>query len=102
MTDSLTIVRIASDAEDIDVLHVELTSASEIAFTVNHKGLDYNTVLMDICHVAPHMIRLDADLMEAYDNAFRTQPDVEDRRAVGVFLHKYAGRVPVSLREMFR
>lgn len=85
-----------------DGLQVTILGATEITFTVDTEGMDYDDVLTDICHVAPHMKRLDVDLMEAYDDAFRTQPKVEDRRAVGAFLHKYAGRVPANLRENFR
>ncbi len=84
-------------------LHVEISSATLIAFNINFTDIDhYHETISDVCAVAPHMMELDADLMEAYDDAFRTQPKPENRVAVGKFLHKYRGKIDRNLIETFR
>ena len=82
-------------------LHVEIAAASQIAFDVDFDGLDYMQVIEDVCTIAPHMMNLDADLAEAYDDAFRTKPRADDRTAVRRFLKQYAGRVPDKLKMEF-
>lgn len=90
-----------STGEKRHTLHVELAAASAIGFDVSFDGLDYQQVIEDICAIAPRMMSLDADLAEAYDGGFRTQPRSDDRAAVRRFLAKYAGRVSDTLREEF-
>lgn len=96
----MTIFKIEG-AQEPHWLHVEMSSASLIVFDLDFTGLDYHTVLTDICQVAPAMINLDADLMEMYDDAGRTQPKREDILTVRAFLLKYKGRVPDELKELF-
>lgn len=95
------IFKIEDVPTDLDLLHVEMSAANTIAFDLNRKDLDYHTCIADICKVAPHMLSLDGDLQEAYDDAFRTMPKKVDQIAVAAFLQKYAGRLPEDLREMF-
>lgn len=97
-----TIFSIESDETNYDVLHVEMSAANLITFDLKREGLDYHEVIRDICVVAPHMMGLDGDLQEAYDDAFRTEPKREDELAVIKFLNKYKGRLPDDLIEMFR
>ena len=96
----MNIFSISAGAEP-HTLHVEIAAATQITFDVNFDGLDYQRVIEDICTIAPHMMNRDADLAEAYDNAFRTQPKMDDRIAVQRFLKQYAGRVPDTLRTEF-
>ncbi len=90
-----------SKGEKRHTLHVEIAAATQIVFDVNFDGLDYQQVVEDICTVAPRMMNLDADLAEAYDGGFRTQPRSDDRAAVRHFLAQYVGRVPDALRAEF-
>lgn len=111
MSDNSVIFKIES-TDNPDVLHVEMSSASVIAFDFNIGEIkrqnkpalpraDYVAVIRDICRVAPNMMSLDADLAEAYDDAFRTQPKELDRTAVKVFLSRYRERVPEELPDQF-
>lgn len=63
---------------ETDYLFVQITSATIMRFSVKipHQGVNY--LVKDLCRVAPIFRRLDADLMEAFDDAFRTQPSDSD------------------------
>lgn len=100
-TNSHTILRIGDTPGDFETLIVEMSAANLIKFTLNWTDLDYHEVIRDICRVAPHMMSLDGDLQEAYDDAFRTRPKSDDQLRVAQFLAKYKGRIPDDLREMF-
>jgi hypothetical protein len=79
-------------AQKGDRLFVELAAASEMRFEVLIQG-DYDKLIADICQIAPVMMRYDVDMTEAFDDAFRTQPKAEDRRAISFFVRKYRERI---------
>lgn len=82
--------------------HVELSSANLIAFDLKYEQGKTIQDIADVCAVAPHMMALDSDLAEAYDDAFRTQPKQADTLAVYRFLQKYKARIdPADLYELF-
>ena len=56
---------------------------------------DYDDLIQELCHIGPIFMRLDGDLAEAYDNAFRTQPRPSDVQAVHDFRRAYTGRIKV-------
>lgn len=95
------IFKIESHETELSTLCVEMSAATVIAFDLNFENLDYSAVIADICQVAPHMMSLDADLMESYDDAGRTPLKWEDRKAVSAFLVKYRGRIPDDLKDEF-
>src|SRR5579859_6938809 len=85
-----------------DYMLAEMSSASLITFKVKFDGKTYIETIADICGVARHMMNLDSDLMEMYDDAGRTQPKQADILAVYRFLQKYKGRLdPADLHETF-
>lgn len=96
-----TVFKIENHPTDYDLLVVQLVAANQIDFEINFKGLNYQTVIADLCAVAPHMMEYDADLQEAHDNAFRTLPKDRDVLAVRAFFAKYKGRIPDHVRETF-
>lgn len=98
---SNAILTIEVNPKDFTKMSVEINAASGINFTVAFDGETYHQTIADICAVAPHMMALDADLTEAFDDAFRTQPKTVDIVAVKAFLTKYRGRVDENLPEMF-
>lgn len=73
------------------LLHVTLVAATQMEFDVSFAGRDYADVIRDICDVAPSMMRYDSDLMEAFDDAFRTEPKQIDRIKIYGFIKKYRG-----------
>lgn len=78
-------------------LSVDLGSANEMHFeVVIEPGDDYSDAIAAICKLAPHLIRLDEDLTEAYDDAFRTQPRREDLIAVQNYVTRWHGRLQNS------
>lgn len=83
MTNELGIVKI-SDSTD-GWIKVELNSATEMSFEVLI-AKNYESVLRQILSVVPSILNLDADLMEAYDDAFRTKPKQSDISNVKQFL----------------
>lgn len=85
------IMEIADDDEKPQTLHVVLVAANQIDFDISFAGRDYEEVVKDICEVAPAMMRYDADLQEAFDNAFRTQPKHMDKIQIKGFIQKYQG-----------
>jgi hypothetical protein len=83
------IFEIANDDEKAQTLHVTLVAATQMDFDISFAGKDYEEVIKDICAVAPSMMSYDADLMEAFDDAFRTQPKQEDKVNIYRFVKKY-------------
>lgn len=78
-------------------LLVDLGVATEMHFEVAlERGDDYDEAVAAICRLAPHLMRLDADLMEAYDDGFRTQPKREDLLAVQNYVTRWFGRLQNS------
>lgn len=75
------------------ILHIEASAATLITFELNFQDLDYAACVADICKVLPHMMSLDSDLMEAYDDAFRTRPKQENIKEVKAFLIKYRNAI---------
>lgn len=101
MSDNFEIFKI-THTENIGELHVEMSAANLITFNLQFgDGAHYHEAIKDICRVAPHMMSLDADLQEAYDDAFRTQPKMGDKLAVSDFLKKWAAKIDRDLTEMF-
>jgi hypothetical protein len=79
------------------ILSVDLASATEMHFEVAlEPGDDYDDAIAAICKLAPHLMRLDADLTEAYDDGFRTQPRREDLIAVQNYVTRWHGRLQNS------
>lgn len=89
------------NSKKIFMLHVELSAATGIAFWVTYTSEQYDQTLIDIGRVAGHMLRLDGDIAEMYDDAGRTQPKTGDKLAVKDFLTKYRGRIPDDLPTSF-
>lgn len=83
------IVEIADDDQKPQTLHVTLIAATQIEFAVSFAGKDYEEVIRDICNVAPSLMSYDSDLMEAFDDAFRTQPKQIDKINIHIFIKKY-------------
>ncbi len=73
-------------ANNIDYWTVNLAAASDIFFDIKVK--DYDQTIKEICFVVPHLANLDADIMKAYDDAFRTQPKLKDIVKVKGFVEK--------------
>lgn len=101
MSDDFEVLKI-THTQNIGELHVEMSAANLIAFNLTFAdGAHYHEAITDICRVAPHMMELDADLQEAYDDAFRTQPKIADRMAVANFLKKWQGKIEPDIAYMF-
>jgi hypothetical protein len=83
------IFEIAHDDQKPQTLHVTLVAATQMDFDISFAGRDYQKVLQDICHVAPFMMSYDSDLMEAFDDAFRTQLKAADKLAIANFMKNY-------------
>jgi hypothetical protein len=83
------IFEIAHDDEKSQTLHVTIVAATQMDFDISFAGKDYQKVLQDICHVAPFMMSYDDDLMEAFDDAFRTQLKDADKFAINNFMKNY-------------
>jgi hypothetical protein len=83
------IFEIADDDQKPQTLHVTLVAATQMEFDVSFAGKDYEEVIKDICAVAPSMMSYDSDLMEAFDDAFRTQPKQLDKINIYRFMKKY-------------
>lgn len=77
-------VLIISAANNIDYWTVKLAAASDICFDIKVK--DYDETIKEICRVVPNLANLDADIMEAYDDAFRTKPSNRDLIRVKKFV----------------
>jgi hypothetical protein len=69
-----------------DYLYVEMTAATEMSFCVKIPPQGANYLIKDICRIAPVFMRLDMDLMEAFDDAFRTKPSDRDINAIASWL----------------
>lgn len=54
---------------------VKVVAATEMYFEVKPKDGKFEDMIKTLCHVIPHMIKLDGDMMEAFDNAGRTKLD---------------------------
>jgi hypothetical protein len=85
------IFEIANDSEKPNLLHVTMIAANEMRFDVSFPSRDYAEVIKDICNVAPSMMSYDSDLMEAFDDAFRTQLNPTDIANIKQFVAKYQG-----------
>lgn len=72
-------------------LHVELVAATQMEFDISFARKDFSQVILDICRVAPAMMSYDSDLMEAFDDAFRTHPKQIDKTQIAIFLKTYRG-----------
>lgn len=78
-----------SNTDDPKFLRVELMAATEISFEVEVPKGQYTELFNRICNIAPVMARLDSDLMEAFDDAGRTQPQPYDISLVRNFAKTY-------------
>lgn len=85
------IFEIADDDQKPQTLHVTLVAATQMEFDISFAGRDYEEIVKDVCEVAPSMMSYDADLMEAFDDAFRTQPKQVDKIKIYSFIKKYRG-----------
>jgi hypothetical protein len=83
------IFEIADDDEKSQLLHVTLVAATQMEFDISFAGKDYEEVIRDICFLAPSLMRYDSDLMEAFDDAFRTKPNTYDAMRIAKFKDKY-------------
>jgi hypothetical protein len=83
------IFEIAGDDQKPQTLHVTLVAATQMEFDISFAGRDYEEVIKDILNVAPSMMSYDSDLMEAFDDAFRTQPKQIDKINIYRFIKKY-------------
>lgn len=83
------IFEIANDDQKPQTLHVTLVAATQMEFDISFAGRDYQKVLQDICHAAPFMMSYDSDLMEAFDDAFRTQLKAADKFVIANFMKNY-------------
>lgn len=79
MSNDLVIVQITH--RGTDRVHVQLAAATEMCFDVITTGHDdYDTLIADICQIAPVMMRYDVDMAEAFDDAFRTEPKMQEAK----------------------
>lgn len=78
---------------DTDKLKVTVIAANEMQFLVKIESQRYDETFADICELAPVLMSYDADLTEAYDDAFRTKTKPRDRFIVNRFVAKYRGRL---------
>ena len=85
------IFEISDDDQKPQTLHVLLIAANEMRFDISFADRDYSEVIKDICYVAPSLMSYDADLMEAFDDAFRTQPNPVHGMRIKKFVEKYRG-----------
>ena len=75
---------------------VRMTFAAADQYVVDIERLpsqDYGDFIADLCRMGPILMRLDADLAEAYDDAFRTKPNPADETAAYEFRLRYSGRI---------
>ncbi len=87
------IFEIADDDQKPQTLHVTLVAATQMEFDISFAGKDYEEMIRDVCFLAPSLMRYDSDLMEAFDDAFRTQPNTYDAMRIKKFMDKYQGAV---------
>jgi hypothetical protein len=85
------IFEISHDDQKSQTLHVVLVAATQMEFDISFVGKDFSEVIKDISNVAPAMMSYDSDLMEAFDDAFRTQPKMADKAIIANFMKKYRG-----------
>lgn len=71
-------------------IKVQICSATEISFEL--KFIDVQKGFEKLFLIIPIMMRLDADLMECYDNAARSKPSPLDINAVKQFANLYEFR----------
>ena len=81
-TDKPRVVRMTFAAADQYVLDIERLPSQ-----------DYDDFIADLCRMGPILMRLDTDLAEAYDNAFRTKPNPSDEKAMREFRQRYKGQI---------
>jgi hypothetical protein len=84
-----TIFSIEHDENEHQLLHVILISATQMSFDISFAGRDFRDVIRDICGVAPSIMQVDSDLAEAFDDAFRTQPNPIQVYRINKFVNKY-------------
>jgi len=83
------VFEIAHDDKKEQTLHVTLVAATQMEFDISYAGRDYEEIIIEICKVAPFMMSYDADMMEAFDDAFRTKPKLADKAIIRNFINKY-------------
>jgi hypothetical protein len=71
---------------DREYLYVEITAATEMSFCVKIPPQGVNYLIKDLCRIAPIFRRLDMDLMEAFDDAFRIKPSDRDINTIAGWL----------------
>ncbi len=70
-------------------MSLRVLAANEMYFELKPKG---DSSLKSLCAAIPHLISLDEDLAEAFDDAFRTSPKQSDVLAVKLFSTKFEFR----------
>ena len=91
------------DDTDTDLLHVQMSSATEMSFDLSLKGLDFNDVFREICFVVPSIMKIDAALMEMMDGENVEAQDI-DILKVNRFARKYKSalsNIDVYVTEQF-
>ena len=89
----MTIFRLESGKEP-KVIRMTFAAAEQYVLDIERlPSQDYDQFVAGLCHMGPILMRLDADLAEAYDDAFRTKPNPADEKAVQEFRRRYAGRI---------
>jgi hypothetical protein len=72
-------------------LRVSFSAANEFVFDIRVLDVagSYEKLIERLCAMAPALLRLDVDLTEAFDDAFRTKPNPDDVQAVKTFWLAY-------------
>jgi hypothetical protein len=73
-------------------LSVRLRAAIEMYFEVKPKDGKFQQTIESILRVIPHIIKLDGDMMEAFDNAGRTSTNRFDIELVKKFAETFEFR----------
>jgi hypothetical protein len=79
---------ISYDDYDHALLHIQMSSATEMSFDIQIKGLDFDDVFKEICFVVPAIMRQDAVLMELMDGA-EDKTNAMDILKINRFARKY-------------
>jgi hypothetical protein len=73
-------------------LKVRIIAATEIYFEVNTQPSGHHEILEKVCLIVPRMIRLDGDMMEAFDNGGRTKINKFDASVIQKFAESFQFR----------
>ena len=77
---------------------IRMTAAAANLYVLDFEMLpngaqDYDQMISDLCELGQAMMKADADLAEAYDDAGRTKPRYRNLHIIQTMRNRYAGRI---------